>query len=184
MTTPRNSTRITLWLSVFVILALGIVGATTVGVWKLVTNHDVAAVVEQRVPREQVAPADDPADRKAVLASVKDSAAKVLTYSAATIDADIAAGAAVTTGEFRDYYRDFTKQVVIPAAREKGVSTTAEVVGAGVVSLDEDQAVILVFVNQSTTSRAEPEPRESSSAVRVGLTRADDAWLIEQFQPV
>ncbi len=184
MTTPRSS-RIGLWLIVFAVLAMGIVGATTVGVWKLATKHDaVAESREERPPKPRVPPADDPAQRRAVLDGAKDAIGKVLTYEAQTIEADIAAAAKLTTGEFRSYYEDFTKQVVIPAARDKGVSSKADVVGIGLVSLDDEHAVVLAYVNQSTTSRAEPEPKQTASAVRVALLEEDDAWLIDKFDPV
>ena len=34
------------------------------------------------------------------------------------------------SGEFRDYYDQFSKQVITPAAESKGVTTAAQVVGA------------------------------------------------------
>lgn len=181
MTTP-HAPRIGLWLSVFVVLAMGIVAATTVGAWKAATNHGVVSGAPHR-PETTVAPADDPVARDTVLRAAKVNVAKVLSYAADTVEADVAAAAEVTTGQFRDYYETFTKDVVIPAAHEKDVSTSADVVDAGVVSLDEAEAEVLAFVNQSTTSRAEPEPKLTASAVRVRLLHQGDSWLIEAFDP-
>lgn len=184
----------TVWLTVLVLLAMGTVAATTVGVWKLVADRDASSVAQPREPGESgvvPVPADDPADRERVLDSAKGAVAKVLSYQADTVEADVAAAASVTTGEFRDYYEKFTRDVVIPSTRENGVNSTAKVVGAGLVSLTEKEAVVLTFVNQTTSSRAEPEPKQTASAVRVTLVKggehhADDGdtWLIEAFDPV
>jgi len=42
---------------------------------------------------------------------------------------------------------------------------------------------VLLFVNQSTQSRDKPGPSLTSSTVLVTLTKADEKWLISQFNP-
>ena len=45
-------------------------------------------------------------------------------------------------------------------------------------------AVVLVFVNQSTTSKQNPDGSFAASAVKVGLKKINGAWLISSFDPV
>ena len=52
------------------------------------------------------------------------------------------------------------------------------------IDVDGDTATVLVFVDQTTTGNDRPEPTVSASAVRVGLKKVRDKWLIERFDPV
>ncbi len=89
------------------------------------------------------------------------------------------------TGDFLSYYTQFTEQIVTPAAKEKSVKTTASVVRAAVSDIEPDSAEVLVFINQTTTSKENPDGGAfAASSVKVGLTKVDGAWLIESFDPV
>jgi Mce-associated membrane protein len=44
--------------------------------------------------------------------------------------------------------------------------------------------VVLVFVNQVTTSKDRPDPALATSSVVVKLTNTDGRWLISEFNPV
>jgi Mce-associated membrane protein len=73
---------------------------------------------------------------------------------------------------------------VTPAAKDKAVKTTATVAQAGVAELKPDSAVVLVFINQNTTSKENPNGSFTASSVKVGLTKVNDDWLIKSFDPV
>jgi Mce-associated membrane protein len=130
-------------------------------------------------------------DRQASLA-VADTAIKaassgtvaVLSYKPGTAQSDFATAKAHLTGDFLTYYEQFTQQVVTPALQQKGVRTSAVVVKAGVSRLDSDSALVLLFVNQTTSSAQNPEPRVMSSSVNVGLRKVHNDWLISSFDPV
>ena len=47
-----------------------------------------------------------------------------------------------------------------------------------------DSAVVLVFINQTTTSKENPDGAFAASSVKVGLKKIDDRWLISAFDPV
>ena len=47
-----------------------------------------------------------------------------------------------------------------------------------------DQAKVLVFVNQTTTSSDRAEPTQAASSVIVTLNHVDGKWLISAFDPV
>ncbi|MFZ2526738.1 MAG: twin-arginine translocation pathway signal [Rhodococcus sp. (in: high G+C Gram-positive bacteria)] len=120
----------------------------------------------------------------AVLDAATSGSTALLSYSPDTIDEDIAAATSHLTGDFLAYYTEFTDQVVVPAAREKSVDTTASVVRAAVSDLREDAATVLVYINQTTTSADKPDPTATSSSVLVSLSHVDGRWLISAFDPV
>lgn len=116
--------------------------------------------------------------------AASNGAVALLSYAPGSLDRDFAAAKAHLTGDFLSYYNQFTDQIVAPAAKQKGVRTTARVVKAGVVELHRDRAVVLVFVNQTATSIAQPEQRVTASSVKVTLTKVNGSWLISKFDPV
>jgi Mce-associated membrane protein len=108
----------------------------------------------------------------------------LLSYSPETLDKDFAAAKSHLTGNFLSYYTQFTEQIVTPAAQQKSVKTTASVVRAAVSEIHPDSAVVLVFVNQNTTSKENPDGAFAVSSVKVSLNKIDGTWLISSFDPV
>jgi Mce-associated membrane protein len=113
-----------------------------------------------------------------------DGTVALLTYGPDSVNDDFASAKKHLTGDFLTYYAKFTEKVVAPAAKEKGVKTTATVVQAAVSEIRPDSAVVLLFVNQGTTSKERPEPSLTSSTVLVRMTKIDGQWLIAKFDPV
>jgi Mce-associated membrane protein len=126
----------------------------------------------------------DPSVRRAVASSASDGTTALLSYSADTLDQDFASAKTYLAGEFLSYYTQFTQQSVGPAARERSMKTTARVTGAAVSELHPDSAVVLVFVDQTTTTKDSPQPALVISNVRVTMTRIDGKWLITKFTPI
>lgn len=125
-----------------------------------------------------------PEAEQAVMAAAADGAVAVLTYSPKTLEQDFSAAQSHLTGDFLSYYTDFTQKVVTPAAREKDVQTVAAVVRKGIISLRPSSAEVLIFLNQTTISKAVPDGSYSMSSVKVGLEKHDGRWLISSFDPV
>lgn len=119
-----------------------------------------------------------------VLAAARSGTEALLSYGPDTLDNDLASAKSHLTGNFLEHYTTFTNDVVIPAARERGVKTEASVGRAGVSEMKPDQAQVLVFVNQVTTSKGRPTPALATSSVVVTLVRSGDTWLISEFNPV
>lgn len=113
-----------------------------------------------------------------------DGAVAVLSYKFDTVDQDLERAQSLLTGQFADYYKNFTAEVVVPAAKEKKVNTEANIAGSAVEQADSDRAVALVFVNQSTVTADNASPTLTASSVRVELQKIDGKWLIEKFDPV
>lgn len=126
---------------------------------------------------------DDTAASSAVRAASEGTVA-LLTYKPDTVDTDLSAAKTHLTGEFLKYYGTFSDEVLLPAARERAVTTEASVVRAAEAEIHPDTAKVLVFVNQTTTSRERPDPAQSASSVMVSLTKVDGRWLISAFDPI
>jgi Mce-associated membrane protein len=136
--------------------------------------------VKQYRPDEQT---DNAAAQSAVNAA-RDGVVAILSYKPDTLNQDFAAAKSHLTGDFLNYYDQFTQQIVTPAAREKALTTTAQVVGAAASELQPNSAVVLLFVNQATVSKERPDPAMASSTVLVSLTKVHGTWLITKFQPI
>ena len=128
--------------------------------------------------------ATDQAAAQSAIDAARDGAVAMLSYKPDTLDHDFAAARSHLTGDFLNYYDTFTKQVVSPAAKDKAVTTTAQVVGAAATEVHPKSAVVLIFVNQVTTSKERPDPSAAASSVLVSLTKVQGAWLINKFDPI
>ena len=126
----------------------------------------------------------DAAVAQSAVDAARDGTVALLSYKPDTLNQDFAAAKTHLAGDFLNYYDQFTKQIVSPAAKEKAVTTTAKVVGAAASELHPNSAVVLIFVNQVTTSKDRPDPAMASSSVRVSLTKVHGDWLITKFDPV
>jgi Mce-associated membrane protein len=125
---------------------------------------------------------DDAAARGAIQAA-SDGAVAALSYSSENMDHDFARARSHLTGDFLAYYDKFTKEVVIPTVQQKHLAQTATVVRAAVSELGPNSAVVLAFLNETTTGKDKPQPLITPSSVRITLTKVGDAWLISKLDP-
>ncbi|KUH86328.1 MULTISPECIES: hypothetical protein [unclassified Mycobacterium] len=113
----------------------------------------------------------------------KDSTVAMLSYKPDTVEQQLNDARALLTGEFEESYTGLINDVVIPGAKQKQISAVASVPAAASVSADPNEAVVLVFVNQTVVVGQDP-PTDSASSVRVTLEKVDGRWLISKFDPV
>jgi Mce-associated membrane protein len=126
--------------------------------------------------------ADDSAARAAV-AAASDGTVAVLSYGPTTFDHDFAIATSHLTGDFLSYYEAFGRQVLEPAAKQKGVTTKAVVARAAIAEIHPDSAVVLAYTNQTTRTHDNPAPTLAASSVLVTLSNVDGKWLISAFTP-
>jgi Mce-associated membrane protein len=112
-----------------------------------------------------------------------DSTAAILSYRPETVDKELAAAADRLTGGFRQQYTQLVSDVVAPGSKQQHISAVAKVPAAASVSANGKRAVVLVFVDQTTTI-GNDAPTQTTSSVRVTLEKVDGRWLISQFDPV
>jgi Mce-associated membrane protein len=159
----------------------GTIAVITVAV-ALVASAGLAAWVYffQYRPDQQT----DAAAAKIALDAASSGTVALLSYSPDSLDKDFTAAKSHLTGDFLSYYTQFTQEIVTPAAKQKQVKTNATIVQAALADLKPDSATALVFVNQTTTSKENPDGAFAASSVKVGLTKIDGNWLISAFDPV
>jgi len=87
------------------------------------------------------------------------------------------------TGEFKEAYLNLIRQVVIPGAKEKRISSTVKVSAAAPVSTTTNHAVVLLYANQTVTI-GEGVPTDSQPVIRVTLEKVNGRWLVSHFDPV
>jgi Mce-associated membrane protein len=126
----------------------------------------------------------DPAVAASVVAAASEGTVALLSYSPDSLDKDFAAAKSHLSGDFLSYYSDFTQRVLAPAAKQKSLKTTAHVADAALSELRPDSAVVLLYVNQTTTSKDGPDPAMSTSSVMVRMARVNGNWLIVKFDPI
>lgn len=124
-----------------------------------------------------------PSARVESVQAATDGTNAILSYRFDTVEQDLAAAIDRLTGDFKDSYTSLINEVVIPGAEEQKISATTRIAAAAPVSVSANHAVVLVFVNQTTTIGTDP-PTDTPSSVRVSLDNIDGRWLISGFEPV
>ncbi len=125
---------------------------------------------------------DDAAAHRAIQAA-SDGAVAVLSYSYDHLNRDFDNAKSHLTGDFLAYYNKFTDNVVAPTAQEGQLTASAKVIRAAISDLHPDSAIVLVFVDQTTSSTKKKDPEKTQSAVLVTLTKVNGSWLIAKFDP-
>jgi Mce-associated membrane protein len=115
--------------------------------------------------------------------AASDSTIAILSYKPESVDQDLKAAADRLAEPFRQQYTQLVNDVVAPGAKQQHISALATVPAAASVSATGKHAVVLVFVDQTTTI-GNDAPTQSTSSVRVTLDKVGDKWLISQFDPV
>jgi Mce-associated membrane protein len=112
-----------------------------------------------------------------------ESTVAMLSYKPETVDKDLKSAADRLAEPFRQQYTQLVNDVVAPGAKQQHISALATVPAAASVSATGKHAVVLVFVDQTTTI-GDDTPSQSTSSVRVSLDKVDGRWLVSQFDPV
>jgi Mce-associated membrane protein len=116
--------------------------------------------------------------RSQAQAAAEAHAVTLLSYDYRHLDRDFARARKVLTGSFADDYATTTKRVVRPSAEEVQAVVTAEVASSSVVRADENRVVVLLFVDQTTTSTRLEGPKVDLNRVRLTLVRSGGEWKV------
>ncbi|MHA3021756.1 hypothetical protein ACXPWS_16085 [Mycobacterium sp. BMJ-28] len=126
---------------------------------------------------------DSPQMRSQSVTAATEGAIAMLSYRPDTAEEDLTAAQGRLTGSFRDSYIALTRDVVIPGAKQKQIGAEATVPAAASVSANENNAVVLVFVDQTITV-GDGAPSSTASSIRVTLDHVNGRWLISAFDPI
>ena len=117
--------------------------------------------------------------RGAAQAAAEGAAATVLSYDYRRLDRDFAQAKRLLTGTFAGDYARTTQNVVRPSAEQVRAVVKAEVVASAVVRAPSaDRVVVLLFVNQTTTSTRLDGPKVDLNRVRMTMLRVDGRWKV------
>lgn len=115
--------------------------------------------------------------------ATRESKVALLSYTPADVDEQLVEVRDRLTGKFRESYTSLTDHVINPGSKQQQITTVATVPAVASVSPAASCAVVLLFVNQTTTV-GNGRPTDMASTVRVTLDRVDGRWLISEFDPV
>ncbi len=122
--------------------------------------------------------------RAASVDAARHTVAAMFTYDFNTVDTALPKAADNLTPSFRTDYLKLINQAIAPGAKQKQLTVQATATAAGVVSADQSHAVVLVYLNQVTTSKDSPQGVVTPSRVRVALDHAGGHWLVSQVTPI
>lgn len=120
------------------------------------------------------------AARSSAVSAAEGRAVDLLSYDYRHLDRDFARARAGLTGRFAHDYAATTQSVVRPTAEQVKAVVKADVVASSVVSASQNRVVVLVFVNQTTTSDRLDGPRVDLDRVRMTLDRVGGSWLVSK----
>jgi Mce-associated membrane protein len=115
--------------------------------------------------------------REELLVAAADLGPRVLTYHHDTFDQDLEATGARLTPDFREEYDSAMEQVRANTAKNK-ISQEATAVSTAVIEATADEAQVLVFINQETTSARTKAKQMVRNRLVVDLVRVDDEWTV------
>ncbi|MFJ1458497.1 h domain protein [Nocardia wallacei] len=108
----------------------------------------------------------------------------MFSYDFHSVDTELPKVGDSLTPEFRKDYLKLVTDVIAKGAKEKELTVQANTQAGGVVSADRSHAVVLLYLNQITTSKDAPQGTVTPSRVRVTLDKEDGHWLVGQVNPI
>ncbi|PTR28926.1 Mce-associated membrane protein [Rhodococcus sp. OK519] len=111
-------------------------------------------------------------------------AAAMLSYNFNEVDQQLAAAGDGLTGDFKADYDKLVKETIAPGAKEKKITVEATVQAGAIESASPNDAVVLLYVNQITTSEEMPDAATTGSRVRMEMHKDGDRWLTGRLSPV
>lgn len=111
-------------------------------------------------------------------------ATAMLSYNFNEVDQQLAAAGDGLTGDFKGDYDKLVRETIAPGAKEKKITVEATVQAGSVVSATKDDVVVLLYVNQVTTSAEMPDAATTGSRVRMEMHKEGDRWLTGRLTPV
>lgn len=123
-------------------------------------------------------------DGAEAVAAARDAIPAIMSYQPATAEQELQAAARDRLTEpFLDTYIQLVVTGVAPEAKQQGITAVAKVPAVAVVSAGSGHAVLLAYVDQTTTVGA-AAPTQINSRVRVSMDNVDGRWLISGFEQI
>jgi Mce-associated membrane protein len=162
----RRNLRTALVAAVAIVVLLGFV---TVNVWLAVVRSANDGVERARVD---------------ALNSARTRVPAMLSYNYKDLSAYLTQAPTNTTGDFKQAFTKLLTRFIAPGAKKQRISTKATIKSAGVIEAHANSAVVLVMIDQTTTSKDATPNQLDGSRVRVELTLIGGKWLVSDMTPV
>ncbi|GAA1888315.1 hypothetical protein [Actinomadura bangladeshensis] len=108
------------------------------------------------------------------------TAQKMSSYDYRTLDSDLKAASALTTGRLHTQYGKLAETLKTVAVQQQAVSNTT-VMKVGVVSATPDKVVTLVYANRSSATKNDKEQRlPESLRIKMTMVKKDGKWLASE----
>jgi Mce-associated membrane protein len=112
-------------------------------------------------------------------AQAEKAAERILSYDYADLEGDTTAAAAYMTPAYgQTFKRTVDDLLADPAARQRGV-VSAKVMASGVVSADAANVNVMLFVDQTSTTKDDKTPQTALNRVLFTMVYADGRWLVD-----
>lgn len=127
------------------------------------------------------------AERDAVLATARQQVVNMITVDYRQVDLDIQRISRGLTGKLRDDFGSKQAPRLAETVRKAQTVSRGTALSAGVVSLDEDSAEVVVAANSTVQSMRPQDAGKANSAQRLWratleLRRQGDRWLAEKLE--
>ncbi|HET9944696.1 MAG TPA: hypothetical protein VFR56_03520 [Actinomycetes bacterium] len=142
----------------------------------------VAALVLVGLTVPRLAAADERDQRRTeVLEAARQHAVNFTTLDYRHLDRDLGRVLRGATGDFRKQFRQGTNDLSELVTANQAVSE-GEVLEAGLVSLDDDSARVLVVADSTVTNATGSDPQRRHYRLQLDLTRHGQRWLVSDLQ--
>jgi hypothetical protein len=118
--------------------------------------------------------------RNAAMTAASSAAAKALSYGYKTFDTDRKEARALMSPSLARQYDAVMDKVKAQTASTK-LTLNATVLSAGLLSVTENKARVLLFVNTSTTRVGSKKTQLDQNRVLMELTRKDGDWVVSKM---
>ncbi|WP_182378943.1 nuclear transport factor 2 family protein [Nocardioides sp. WS12] len=119
-------------------------------------------------------------DRNEVREAAREAAVTLIDYDPRTLDGKAAAVAEVSTPEFASETLQTLDQIA-PSVTESEATGRVTISADGIVGIDGDSAIVLMYLNQLTT-RPGSDPVTTSSAATMLMAKVDGEWLADGLE--
>jgi hypothetical protein len=122
----------------------------------------------------------DSSFRNAAMSAASDAAQTALSYSYKTFDADRKKARALMSPKLAKQYDGAMDEVAAQTASAQ-LTLKAMVLSAGLLSAEEHEAKVLLFVNTVTTREGSKKQQLDQNRVVMDLTRKDGGWTVSKM---
>jgi Mce-associated membrane protein len=159
-----------------VLLLLFIAASSGAGAWLF--QQQAVTATKQR-PSSNIALLDKAATAE-VVAQISKAIEAIYTYDSATLDASESQALSQITGSYVDDFRDTIASVRALPAQQRA-SLSSKVVAAGVITMTERRASLLVMLDQVGRRGENAQTGKSAVRLRVTAQRVDGQWKVSDI---